>query len=199
MGATSRANRKMKLSSPYEGMGNFKGNLKEVNPTFSLKKAPVATPASKTQVNPTFSAKKSEGQTAPKGRRLNPTFAVTNATMETSKGTTSKKLVTAKSKVSGGLINPRGANPGNKPTTANKANIIAKNSTSKVLGFKTPTKNIKGGVGSGNASSTKPSKIHALQGNKDLSVPTRNAAAPFGPNGSASAPMTVKRLKKLGL
>lgn len=90
-------------SSPFAGMGSITGSSKEVNPSFSLKKAPVAKPATKrnTQVNPTFSAGNSQGNTNGAKRiasptRVNPTFSVAHAGSENSKGPSGRKFVAAK-------------------------------------------------------------------------------------------------------
>lgn len=175
----------------YAGMGSIRGGSKEVNPTFSLKKAPVATPASKTQVNPTFSAGKSTGPKATPGRRLNPTFAVANPGAEMSKGKSGPKFVAMKSKVGKPLATTKHPQPV-------KMGLIKSNKGGADLkGLKTPTRNIKGGIGKGPKANS-ASKVHSVKGSHDVTVPTRNEMAPFGPNGKAAAPMTVARLKKMG-
>lgn len=180
-----------KLDRVTPGMGGIKGSSKEVNPTFSLKKAPVAKPAQKTQVNPTFSSTGRGHKTGATPRsRVNPTFSVAKSGAETSTGSTGRKLVMAKNHI-GNPIATR-SNP-----TPRLATLKSKNNgvTSKL--FAIPKRNIKGGVGKG-STDLKPSKTHALKGTHDVSVPTRNEMAPYGPNGTAKAPMTVSRLKKLG-
>lgn len=174
-----------KSSRVYAGMGSIKGTSKEVNPTYSLKKAPVATPASKKQVNPTYAGNAKAEKTGSTHRtRVNPTFAVANPGAEKSKGKTGQKFVAMKSKMGSAIASK--ANP-------NKPNIGTSKKT-----FATPTKNIKGGIGSGRAVDAKAGKTHTLSSAHDVSIPTRNTSAPYGPNGTAPVPMTVKRLKKLG-
>lgn len=182
---------KKKSSKSYAGMGSIRGGSSEVNPTYSLKSAPKAKPANGgKQVNPTFSASKSKGTPAPKGRRLNPTFSVANAGAENSKGKSGRKFVAMKNKVGNPIATKSNVTP-LKATYSSKNNGV----TSKLFAIK--RKNIKGGVGKG-SQATKPSKTHSVKGSKDVTVPTRNEMAPFGPNGSAKVPMTVARLKKLG-
>lgn len=186
-------------SRAYAGVGAITGSSKEVNPTFSLKKAPVAKPVTKSnvQLNPTFSAGK--GNTPSKSgstkiaakTRVNPTFAVAQSNTETSKGSTSKKLVMAKNKVGNPIASKSNPTP-LKATWKSKNNAVG----SKL--FAIPKRNIKGSVGAGKAKDAKADKTHNFSSPKDFSIPTNNTSAPYGPNGMEKAPMTVKRLKKLG-
>lgn len=175
----------------YAGMGSIRGGSKEVNPSFSVKKTPSATPSNGgKQVNPTFSAGKSTGPKATHGMRLNPTFSVAKPGAEDSKGKSGRKFVAMKNKVGSPLATKSNPTP-LKATYKSKTNAVG----AKI--FATPTRNIKGGIGKG-PKATSASKVHSVKGTHDVSVPTRNEMAPYGANGIAKAPMTVKRLTKMG-
>lgn len=184
----------MAKSNAFAGMVQRRAKkTAEVNPTFSLKSAPKAVPSNGgKQVNPTWAANKSQSAVSKMQKsRVNPTFAVANASMETSKGKSGPTLVKAKSRVTKAIATAKNPQPVKMGITkSNKGGAGIK-------GLKTPTRNIKGGVGKGRANSG-PAKNHPVKSAKDVTAPTRNEMAPFGPNGTAKAPMTVSRLKKLG-
>lgn len=176
----------MAKSNAFKGMVMRKAKPSaEVNPTFSLKSAPRAVPANGgKQVNPTYAANKSQSAVSKiQKSRVNPTFAVANASMETSKGKSGRTLVASKRRIGSPI--------------AKKGNPMKPNVGNTKKAFAIPTRNIKGGIGKGK-STNGAAKTHALNGAKDVTVPTRNEMAPFGPNGSSKAPMTISRLKKLG-
>jgi len=172
-------------------MGSISGSSKEVNPTFSLKKAPVAKPASSTQVNPTFSAKKPTPKGPVSKTRVNPTFSVAHAESETTKGKSGRKLVAAKRTIGNPIATKANPTPGKAVRTMKNNGV-----TSKL--FAIPHRNTKGTVGKGKASDAKAGKAHTAKAPHDVSVPVRNTSAPYGPNAKKSAPMTTARLKRLG-
>lgn len=175
-----------KSSRTFAGMGKIKGSSTEVNPTFSLKKAPRAVPTNGgKQVNPTVAANKSQSAVSKiQKTRVNPTFAVTHASAETSKGKSGRVFVAAKQRTGSPI--------------AKKSNPMKPNVGNTKKAFKTPTRNIPGGIGRGKRTNG-PAKTHSLSGAKDTEVPTRNEMAPFGMNGGATnKQITTARLKKLG-
>lgn len=209
-----RSLKKLKLSDPYAGMGSQKGASKEVNPSFSVTKTPVAKPAGKknVQINPTFSAGNSQTKSGARliaaRTRVNPTFAVAQAKAETSKGQPSKKLVARKSRVGkpmAAINNPL------KPNLDDSANRLyalkTKNSTgSKVNATGPDSRYDEENVNShpatpkmtkGNFKGTK------VQGNAKkkatIVTPSKASSGNFSGTKNQGKPvMTVKRLARLG-
>lgn len=174
-------------NSPYAGMGSIKGGKSEVNPTFSLSKAPTATPTNGgRQVNPTVDAtKKATSKGASSRTEMNPTYSVSSKGSETSKGSTGAKLVARKNKIG----KPLSATQPLKPN-------LGKTNSSKVYNLKTKSLpvNAKGKNSRYDEenSNKKPATPKMTKGNFG-GTKTQGGALPAG-----KGQITVKRLKKLG-